>query len=312
MRKVLVTGGYGFLGRNVALKFKSAGWHVTGIGHGRWDKVEYSQYGFDAWLDAEISLSGLLSLDAAPDVVAHCAGNGSVGYSLSNPYQDFSKTVVSTLEVLEYMRLGNPGALLIYPSSAGVYGAKEDAPISEDAVLNPISPYGVHKKTAEEICLSYSSSYGLRIAIVRYFSLYGPGLTKQLLWDAAVKFSNSNEEALFWGTGEETRDWLNVQDAAELCLSLAAASNRVTVVNGACGDRVTVAETLHILRDAMGLPVKIKFNGKIREGDPRFYHADVSRVRALGWRPAVPLKAGIRQYIRWFTSFCQSKGELNV
>lgn len=306
--QALVTGGYGFLGRATAQKFKSQGYRVIGVGSGRWDKQEYGQYGFDEWLSAPVTFSSLVSLNSEFDVIAHCAGNGSVGYSIINPLQDFKKNVESTAQVLEYMRLQNSSAMLIYPSSAGVYGAKEDAPIKEMDPLNPISPYGYHKKIIEELCESFSKTYGLKIVLIRFFSIYGLGLTKQLLWDASTNFQNSKEGPVFWGTGEETRDWINARDAAELIYKVSGNKDRLTIINGASGNRVTVRAVLEILKEELGAPAPIKFNNAIRAGDPRFYHADISKAQSFGWTPQVLLRDGIREYVKWYKGFNPPKG----
>lgn len=297
---ILVTGGHGFLGRAVAGRFKAQGYTVVGLGNGRWDSVAFRSAGFDEWVDADVTISSLIGLDKKFDIIAHCAGNGSVAYSIANPSQDFQKNVGTSAEVLEYMRLNNPSALLIYPSSAGVYGAKPDAPIKENCDLTPMSPYGHHKKMVEELCESYSAAYGLKVVLIRFFSIYGPGLTKQLLWDASAKLLNPNGEALFWGTGGETRDWLNIGDATELMLKATSVTDRLTILNGATGIRVTVAETLEILKTELGLSANIRFNNIKKAGDPVFYHADISKAKQLGWAPAVPLNDGIRQYVKWY------------
>jgi UDP-glucose 4-epimerase len=302
-KTALVTGGFGFLGRAVAHKFKQRGWRVVGIGRGRWAPEEAMMRGFDEWLDAGVSLSSLMTLNEAFDLVVHCAGNGSVGYSLTNPLQDFYKTVQGTADLLEYLRLTKSEALLVYPSSAGVYGAKDDAPIKETDTLNPISPYGYHKKIVEDLLASYSRTFGTRVAIIRYFSIYGPGLTKQLLWDASTKLRNATDgPAVFWGTGEETRDWISSEDAASLVARVSRSDDRFVILNGASGQRVTVRQTLDLLKNALGATTEFVFNGAVRDGDPRFYHADVSRAKALGWVPAVPLQAGIRNYVKWLSA----------
>lgn len=301
MKTVLITGGYGFLGRAVTVKFKQANFRIVGIGRGRWAQEEARAHGFDMWLDAGVSLSNLLNLEDRFDLIVHCAGNGSVGFSLQNPLEDFYKTVQATAELLEYMRLVKSDALLIYPSSAGVYGAKQDAPITETDSLNPISPYGYHKKIVEDMLVSYSRTYGIRIAVIRFFSIYGPGLTKQLLWDASLKLQSSNGGAAeFWGTGEETRDWINSEDAAALIATVAGSSEQFTLINGASGRRVTVKETLNALSASLGVDNRIVFNGIVREGDPRFYHADISRARSLGWEPTIDWRSGVRDYVKWF------------
>jgi UDP-glucose 4-epimerase len=302
-KTVLITGGYGFLGRAVARKLKPAAWRVVGIGRGRWGPEEALAHGFDTWLDASISLASLMTLDEQFDLVVHCGGNGSVGYSLEHPLQDFEKTVQGSIELLEYLRLTKSGARLVYPSSAGVYGAKKDAPIAIGDASNPISPYGYHKRIVEQLMESYSRSYGIKVGIIRFFSIYGPGLTKQLLWDAGTKLRDRNGSvALFWGTGEETRDWIGSDDAAELVLAMANAAQDFLIVNGAAGERTTVRETVRLLKQAMGVDTEVRFNGIVREGDPRFYHADISGALALGWKPALPFRQGIAQYADWFAA----------
>lgn len=300
---VLITGGYGFLGRAVARKMKSEGYRVIGLGRGRWDPEQALAHGFDAWLDASVSLSSLMTLDEKLDLVVHCGGNGSVGYSLEHPLQDFEKTVQGSIELLEYLRITKSGARVVYPSSAGVYGAKDDAPIRENAVANPISPYGYHKHIVEQLMESYSRSYGIPTAIIRFFSIYGPGLTKQLLWDAGHKLlANRGGVATFWGTGEETRDWITSEDAAELVQAVAGCGKQSIVINGASGKRVTVRQSVELLRAALGVDTEISFNNTVREGDPRFYHADVTAAFRLGWRPSIDLERGIQRYADWLVT----------
>lgn len=301
---ILVTGGFGFLGRAVARKFKELGCRVIGIGRGHWAPEEARARGFDVWLNAGVTLSSLMTLRDRFECIVHCAGNGSVGYSMTNPLQDFNKTVQSTADLLEYVRLIGSEALIVYPSSAGVYGAKPDAPIRETDALNPISPYGVHKRVAEELLALYSSTFGVKTAVIRFFSIYGPGLTKQLLWDASMKLrkATASSPATFWGTGEETRDWIFSDDAAELIVRVSESRAPFTVINGAGGIRVTVRETLALLRGALGSEAKVSFNDKVREGDPRFYHADVSRSTALGWTPKYSLADGIERYVAWLSA----------
>lgn len=307
-RSVLITGGFGFLGRAVARRFKREGWRVAGIGRGRWPAEEALARGFDVWLDAGVSLPSLMTLNEPFDLVVHCAGNGSVGYSLTNPLQDFYKTVQGTADLLEYLRLTQSKALLVYPSSAGVYGARPDAPIRESDPLEPISPYGVHKKITEELLASWSRSYGVRVAIVRFFSIYGPGLTKQLLWDASARLRAATDApAVFWGTGEETRDWISSEDAAELIGVVAQGDASFSILNGACGERVTVRRTLELLNQTLGGTAKFEFNGAVRPGDPRFYNADVSRAHALGWKPAITLEQGMANYVRWLRAHANDR-----
>jgi UDP-glucose 4-epimerase len=301
MKSVLVTGAHGFLGRYVAKCFKESGYRVAAIGYGRWPAAEYAAHGIDEWLEAGIELATLQSVPFSPDVIVHCAGSGSVGFSLQQPFEDFQMTVDSTLAVLEYMRLVCPGARLVYPSSAAVYGAQPDGLISEESPVAPLSPYGNHKLIAERLCQSYTASFNLDVAIIRFFSIYGPGLQKQLLWDACQKLTADNADSiLFFGTGRETRDWLHADDAAELILTVAEHDSKLSIINGGSGTRTTIAGILALVAGQLGSNAAITFNGQDKPGDPRFYHADITRARSLGWSPAVRLEQGVASYVRWF------------
>jgi len=299
-KKVLVTGGLGFLGRAVARLFSARGHTVLGLGHGQCTASAARSLGYTAWFEGELSSACLAALPRAFDVVVHCAANSSVAYSLDHPLEAFRSTVQGTAELLDHLRQTSPGALLLFPSSAAVYGAADDRPLVETDTPNPVSPYGFYKRMTEELLDCYAQYHGIRVASVRFFSIYGPGLRKQLLWDAANRLLSGASPAVFWGTGEETRDWIHVNDAASLINHLADSSKGpYLVVNGASGKRVTVSDVLHQMRDALGSRVEIEFNGKIKPGDPRFYDADVSRLQQIGWQPSVSLADGLADHARW-------------
>lgn len=299
MKVVLVTGAHGFLGRYCALEFSRAGWKVIGIGLGKWGGEASADFGMTAWFESEVTTEALLSIGCSVDAVVHCAGSGSVGFSLTNPYEDFRMTVDTTAAVLEYIRLTSPAARLVYPSSAAVYGCLHNGPISEDSLLVPVSPYGTHKQMAEELCSSYSRSFRVAASVIRFFSLYGPNLRKQLLWDACTRMTKGGVLE-FFGSGEEVRDWLHVRDAATLVRMVAEAPTYGFIINGGSGKNVTVREVLEQTAFCLGGDVQLSFNGIERDGDPRHLEADISSARDLGWSPVVQLEDGIKEYVSWF------------
>ena len=164
---------------------------------------------------------------------------------------------------------------------------------------NPISPYGVHKNIVEELCDMYAKQYGVHVAVLRLFSVYGNGLKKQLLWDACSKLSQGNNS--FWGTGEETRDWVHVSDVARAFLIAGdKASARCPVVNVGTGKAVKIKDVLRILFEVYGAQVLPSFGGEINVGNPKHYVADVDDIMAWGWEPTVSLRQGIEDYVRWY------------
>jgi UDP-glucose 4-epimerase len=297
---VLVTGAHGFLGRHVARLFSQKGHTVLGIGHGEWDREEWQSWGLSAWHQADITLVALKQYAEYPSLIAHCAGSGSVSFSLENPLPDFERTVATTAHMLEYVRLHAPTCRVVYPSSASVYGTVEIVPIREDCRAAPISQYGVHKLMAEQMVVSYARQFGISAAIVRLFSVYGCGLRKQLLWDACRKFANY--DAIFTGTGDEVRDWLHVEDAAELMLAAAEhASLECPTINGGSGEGVSVRDVLYYLGNLLRCDLTPSFSGTRRTGDPSRYVADIRASNAWGWHPKRHWKEGVAEYAAWWT-----------
>jgi UDP-glucose 4-epimerase len=297
---IVVTGAYGFLGRHVARLFAQKGHTVLGIGHGEWDREEWKSWGLSAWRQADITLASLKQYAGCPSLIVHCAGSGSVSFSVENPLTDFERTVVTTAHVLEYVRVHAPSCRIVYPSSASVYGTVETVPIREDCRAAPISQYGVHKLMAEQMVASYARQFSTSAAIVRLFSVYGCGLRKQLLWDACRKFAN--HDTVFMGTGDEVRDWLHVEDAAELLLAAAEhASPECPTVNGGSGEGVSVRDVLDHLGHVLRGDLTPSFSGARRTGDPSMYVADIRNSDVWGWQPKRCWKEGMAEYALWWT-----------
>jgi UDP-glucose 4-epimerase len=297
--QVLVTGAFGFIGRHVAKLMARQGHAVVGIGHGSWSPEQWRAWGLHEWHMADVTLENLVAYGGRPATIFHCAGSGSVAYSTTHPHQDFQRTVATTAAVLEFARLHAPAAAVVYPSSAAVYGRAVRIPIAVSDPVQPVSPYGLHKAMAEMLCRSYASGTGPRCAIVRLFSVYGEGLRKQLLWDACTKIGRG--EARFFGTGEEKRDWLHVNDAARLLVLAAThAGAGCPTVNGGTGQGASVREVVERIALEMRSGAQPAFTGTQREGDPPAYVADVASASRWGWEPSTAWSKGIGDYVRWF------------
>jgi len=296
--KAIVTGAAGFLGRNVASAAAAAGWTVVGLGHSPKEAFDPAAWGLSDWMEGDVDLPTLSAIDGPIDTIFHCAGGASVAYSLTNPCEDFHRTVTCTVSVLEFLRRQGHGRIIL-PSSAAVYGRALDLPISVTAPLLPISPYGLHKKIAEDMCRSYSQTFGVRAAIIRLFSVYGSGLQKQLLWDACNRLSQGNMR--FSGTGEESRDWINVKDAAALMMfATDYASPECPVANGGVGVGVTVRHIVEALASHLLSAESPSFTQEQRAGDPDHHQADISEARAWGWKPVHDLADGLLDYVNWY------------
>ncbi len=284
MKSAVVTGGAGFIGEYVVRALEGAGYHVGVVGSSsRTDPLTAER---------------LAAIDDGCELIVHCAGGSSVGASVAQPSAEHAKSVPPFAALLDHVQRRSPHTRVVLLSSAAVYGAAAQVPTPETLAPSPVSPYGAHKLECEQLCTSYGRSHGVASVIVRLFSVYGPGLRKQLLWDACVKARSG--DVTFGGTGDEERDWLHVRDAANLLLVASQqASADVPIFNGGSGRGVRVRDVVgQIYRDLRaGTPV---FTGQTRAGDPQRYVADITSARSLGWEPQIDREAGIADYVRWF------------
>jgi UDP-glucose 4-epimerase len=309
MANILITGARGFIGKHLAQWLAQQGHHVVGLGHGIWPTEEAASWGVSHWLNGDIQSGNLRLLQqtaGTPDVVYHLAGGSSVGVAIANPREDFFRTVATTAELLEWLRIDAPKARLVTVSSAAVYGANHDGPIAESAALTPYSPYGHHKRIMEELCRSYAASYGLQVSIARLFSVYGSELKKQLLWDLCTRLAASARPLVLGGSGNELRDWTDVHDvvrALDLLAAQACANVAVVNVGSGAGSSVRqIATTASRCWSQSGAPDVLEFSGQSRPGDPFSLVADAALLDKLGFEWEIPVDKGVAAYVTWFQS----------
>lgn len=315
MSNIFITGAQGFIGKHLASWLASQGHQVSGLGHGLWPVQEATSWGVSRWLNGDIQSGNLRQLQQAsgtPDVVYHLAGGASVGVAIANPREDFFRTVATTAELLEWLRVDAPQAHLVVVSSAAVYGSGYEGPIAEDVNLSPYSPYGHHKRVMEELCRSYAASYGLRVSIARLFSVFGAELKKQLLWDLCTRLAANERPIMLGGSGNELRDWTEVRDVVRaLDLLASQASEGVEVFNVGTG----VARSV---RDIAGCVVShwtmtdvansLHFSGQSRPGDPFSLVANARRLDKLEFVWEVSVDDGLANYVRWFKANAEAVG----
>ena len=302
---VWVTGAYGFIGRALCTKLKALGYLVGGIGHGAWPQSEFTEFGIDAWVNGDISASNLHLLQnklGIPQIIFHLAGGSSVGYAITQPKEDFNRTVGSTVEVLEWIRERKVVSKVVAVSSAAVYGGGHVGPIKVSSRLKPYSPYGHHKLMMENLCQSYGDSYGISSAIGRLFSVYGAGLKKQLLWDLCNKVEADSAIIDLAGTGEEIRDWIHINDAVSALIRLAALANSsCPIFNVGSGLGTSVLDIATLVQSAFpsddGVLKEIIFTNKARQGDP--FSLIASNPFGLEG-VQINLSSGIKEYVQWY------------
>jgi UDP-glucose 4-epimerase len=298
--RVWVTGASGFIGRHLTTALGVSEDSVFGLGR----QVEAGLPGLAGVYGGalnEASLQRLREVCGVPDVIYHLAGGSSVGASVADPAGERVKTVDAGQALLRWMRDQAPGASLVLASTAAVYGTGHSGPIPEGAPLAPLSPYGHCKLELEGHVREAGAEWGLKAVILRFFSLYGPGLHRQLLWDILSRLKKGEAPLRLSGTGQESRDFMHVQDAVRLLVwSRALASPMVPTLNGGTGTGRTVRSIALDLAERWEPRSAIEFNGEQRPGDPQSLVADVTNLQTLGFTPTKSWEAGLDELLRWF------------
>ena len=298
--RVLVLGGLGFVGRHLCQALSNGGAIVYALGHGTIPQSEINAWGIHHWVDSSISLDALVEhfKNIQFCAVIHCAGSGAVSLSYKQPLEDYHRSVTSVLASLEFIRTTQTkNTRFVLASSAAVYG-DQNTVLTESSELKPVSPYGLHKQAAENICAEYSQYFDVKCSLVRLFSVYGAGLQKQLIWDAANKFKSANCD--FFGTGNEMRDWIHIKDAARL-LSVAALKDQSNfeIYNG-CNQQASTSEVLTLLAESLNVNLTPSFSKEVHTGNPKdLIGSNEKAVRMLDWIPRVSLQVGLKSYAQW-------------
>jgi dTDP-glucose 4,6-dehydratase/UDP-glucose 4-epimerase len=237
------------------------------------------------------------------DACINCSGAASVPASIVDPQRDFVLNAANVYKLIDAIRALNPECKLINLSSAAVYGSPDKLPVSEKTELRPISPYGIHKKMAEDICREFRQIYGVRSCSLRLFSAYGDGLKKQLFWDVFQK-SRGKDKIELYGTGNESRDFVHVRDICKLIAIVLRQDQYydASPINVGSGKEYTIREVVELFLNSMGWEGEINFIGQPRKGDPNNWCADISRSLSMGYKPEVSMKDGLLQYANWVKS----------
>lgn len=301
-KNALITGGSGFLGMAAAKYFKDQEYEIYGIGRkNSFNKNELLEENFKDFIESNLTNKALNNFSNVKfDLILNCASNSSISNSINNPGMDYDHSVKSIDALIEFIDIYQSDTNLIFPSSAAVYGEVENRPIPEENEKKPISPYGINKLISENKIIEFGKSKNLKVDVIRFFSLYGPNQRKQILWDAANKFSQNNDIVEFSGDGNETRDFIFISDAMKIINLVHLNKSNSFIVNGGTGKCVKIIEVLKSLQDIMGSKSKLTFNGKSRLGDPRFFNADITNLGNLGFKQKVTLSDGLKIFYNWF------------
>ena len=315
-KNILITGGLGFIGSNLAARLLADGASVTLC------DAMIEGYGANPANIAEIrervevdrsdvrDAAAMERLVAGRDVVFHLAAQVSHVMSLSNPYPDIDINIKGTAVVLEACRKKNPQAVIVRSGTRGQYGPAVKLPVSEETPSDPRGIYEISQLSSEMICRTYTRIHGIRTVPLRLTNIYGPRAQMRhsqfgvVNW--FVRLALEGRPIPIFGTGRILRDFLYVDDCVEALVEAAASPAAVGEILNVGHDRPsTFLEVAELLREIVpGTRIEFtEFTPERKAQEPGDFVSDISKIRRLlGWEPRTDLRDGLARTVDFYRS----------
>jgi UDP-glucuronate 4-epimerase len=308
-RRALVTGCAGFIGSHLTESLLRDGVAVLGVdcfnaNYGRSQKLDNLRHAYNwssfEFVPLDLSTGDLEDLLDGVDAIFHLAAEPGVRSSWGRHFQRYVKNnILATQQLLGALR-EVPGPRLVYASSSSIYGQAESFPTREDAVAAPLSPYGLTKLSGEHLCNLYNANYGLEVASLRYFTVFGPRQRPDMAFNIFCRAALQNDDIHIYGDGYQTRDFTFVDDVV---LATRAAATAAIEPGGAYniggGLRGSLRDVLQAIERVSGRRLKLHYDDE-QPGDVRDTAAETSKARShLSFSPATSLNAGIAAEFDW-------------
>jgi UDP-glucose 4-epimerase len=313
--KALVTGAAGFIGSTLSERLVADGAEVVGIDcftdyyprsvkEGNVTALR-RQAGF-RFVETAIADADLSALLADRTHVFHLAAQAGVRKSWGQDFRAYTVNNIEATQLLLEALVGRSVERVVYASSSSVYGDAVGMPMREDALPQPVSPYGVTKLSAEQLCHLYFANYGVPTVSVRYFTVYGPRQRPDMGFHKFLRAAILEQPITVFGDGEQTRDFTFVADAVAATVAAGRQGVPGRVYNIGGGSRVSVNEVLEVIARVSGKRLAVEVD-PVQKGDMRHTCADTSLAQTdLGYRPTVTLEQGLAAEYRWLAEQLKS------
>lgn len=308
--KHLITGSAGFIGSNLAKKLVSEGEEVIGVDC----FTDYYSRGLkekniEPLLDEknfEFIEADLLELDLdnmLDDVnyIYHQAAQAGVRSSWGDDFEIYGRNnILLTQKILESAKKSSKLDKLIYASSSSVYGDTDNLPMTEEQRLQPVSPYGVSKLAAENLCYLYYKNFKVPTVSLRYFTVYGEGQRPDMAFHIFIKALIQGERINIFGDGKQSRNFTYVGDIAEANILAAEKAPAGEIINiGGSGRRIKLNEALNLMKDISGKDTEVIYIDKVK-GDVKHTAADNTKAKdLLDYQAEVEFEEGLKREIEW-------------
>jgi len=307
---VLVTGGAGFIGSNLAGELISLGAKVRIVDNlltGFRENLEEINGGFD-FIEADVAdEAAMRKAVEGVEIIFHQAALPSVPRSVANPLETHDACVNGTFNLLTVAKDAGVRRL-IYAASSSAYGDQQMLPKVETMAPEPLSPYAAAKLTGEYYCRVFSKVYGLETLSLRYFNVFGPRQNPSSQYSGVIsRFIDAfmkGDRPVIYGDGQQSRDFTYITNVVDANIKAAEATQGIgEVMNVANGERVSLLELVDVIKQVTDcVDVEIDFQPE-RKGDVKHSQADNTRARTwLGYEKLVGLEEGLSRTIDWWKS----------
>ncbi len=239
--------------------------------------------------------------DSSPaDALIHLAAKAGVRPSLADPVGYADVNVSGTARILAWAR-NRALPRVLFASSSSVYGGNSKIPFSEDdPVDHPVSPYAATKKAGELLCHTYCHLYGMNIASLRFFTVYGPQQRPEMAIHKFTRLLHEGKEIDIYGDGSSRRDYTYVDDVVSGVLGALSAPPGYRIYNLGESATISLSDLIGLLEEATGIRANRRFL-PVQPGDVPVTFADISRARAeIGYDPKIPVMEGVARFVRWY------------
>jgi len=313
--KAIVTGAAGFIGSNLCQKLLADGFSVTGIDsftdfYPRWIKERnisplrvHNEFEF---LDQDLDDLDTVGILEGADCVFHLAAQAGVRASWGRNFDIYLKNNIRVTQKLLEASKGLPLKKFIYASSSSVYGLTPTLPMLETNPVQPLSPYGVSKLAAEQLCFLYHKNFGVPAMSLRFFTVYGPSQRPDMAFHKFFKALAEDREIAVFGDGQQTRDFTFVDDIVQASLAALVSGKPGETYNVGGGHRKKLADVIRLMEDISRMKARVLWTEK-QKGDVPDTWADIRKARQdLGYSPKTRLDEGLEQEWRWIQQLYSS------
>lgn len=301
MKKIVVTGGAGFIGSHLVELLINKNFSVRIIDDLRFGHKKFIDKRAEFFRVSLANLKKVEKIIAGADAVMHLAASSIIKGSYENPSEYFENNLINGIKLLDAMRRKSIKKI-IFSSTSSVYGEPVKTPVSEEDPTHPLNAYAASKLSFEHALVSYYHSFGIQSVTLRYYNVYGPRDEQKPLSRAIPTWVDAilqNKSVPWYWQGKQIRDYVYVTDIAQAHLDVLKLKG-LHCFNVGSGKGVYMREVLWALESVIGHKVHTKDLGE-RKGDPMKSYADITRIqKSIGWSPTVSLLEGLKRTYEYY------------